>query len=185
MALLGGGHESLYCAIMKCLWCDLRPAVCWYGSYVLLCNLLVSAQCQQPSVSCIPARTIPTPGPVRHTAEWCYITAALQLHPLWPHCSASMAVVSWELLLITLGEETVHLVQRLSENAESRCSSLMTPPLRFILHWHIFKHLSTQAYLRSFDEPPDHIFTYDNLLPAACSIQTIGGNPLQAPYDKR
>lgn len=80
-APLRGGHESLYCAIIKCLWCDLRLAVCWYGSYVFLCNLLVSAHCQQPSVSCIPAHTTPTPGPVRHTAERCYITTASQLHP--------------------------------------------------------------------------------------------------------
>lgn len=59
-----------------------------------------------------------------------------------------------------------------SENTNSRCSSSITPPPspRALTH---FKQLSTQPYLCCFDEPPDHIFNFDNLLPAGCSTQTI------------
>lgn len=154
--------------------------MCWYGCYVFLYNLLVSAHCQQPLVSCIPVNTIPTPRPVkRHTAEWCYITTASTLHPLWPHCNASMAIFHCELLLTPL----VKILNKgfwskftscfqLSENTDSRCRGLITPPPSPLTLTH-FKQLSTQAYLCSFEEPPDHIFTFDNLFPSGCSTQTF------------
>ena len=85
--------------------------------------------------------------------------------------------LSWELPLIMLVKIPNKSLwskrtssHQLSENANGRCSSLLTPP-PFPSTLTDFKQLSTQAYRCSFDEPPDHIFTFDNLYEAGCGTR--------------
>lgn len=150
-------------AIITCFWCYLGLGVCWYDSYVFLCNLLVSALHERLSAGCISEATTPTRRPVeRHSTLWHHEPSRLD----W---NSGTAVFSWQLFsnatVWTLWPKCMQVGWN-TPITDGATQYLAPTSLTLGMP-------STQSRLRCFDEPPDDIFTLDNLFPAGCSTQMI------------
>lgn len=150
-------------AIKTCFWCYLGLGVCWYDSYVFLCNLLVSALHERLLAGCISEATTPTRRPVeRHSTLWHHEPSRLD----W---NSGTAVFSWQLFsnatVWTLWPKCMQVGWN-TPITDGAAQYLAPTSLTLGMP-------STQSHLRCFDEPPDDIFTLDNLFPAGCSTQMI------------
>lgn len=154
--------RAFWWAIIKCLWCYLRLGVCWHGGSVFLCNLLVSwlQTCYYNPNTLAPER------------QWHQHSFCLYAHHFYGNCSAGPRTSRYfaKFLIKT------HLFAPMEWEKNKK-----VPPAPILTH---FYQLMTLAYIHHCDEPPDHIFTVDNLFPAGCStlaIRRVRGHP----FDKR